>query len=228
MKMKDRIKSRRATLGLSQQELADQAGVSQQLIGKLETGAAESTAKLIQIAKALECDPEWLQTGKKPKQIKAYSIRAVDGHDGVDDGKEVMIPVVDVELGAGDGVALEFVETKYRLPYQIEWLRSIGIKDPEHVRLMAVRGQSMEPVIYDSDKILIHLKDTRIISDAVFAIMLDGEPRIKRLFKAGDAIRIVSDNQDKVKYPDELVSSENAERLVIIGRAVHRQGSKGL
>lgn len=51
--------------------------------------------------------------------VRAYEIRGVDGDDGVDLAREVMVPEVDVELGAGDGVpALEFVQTRYRLAFQ--------------------------------------------------------------------------------------------------------------
>lgn len=171
--------------------------------------------------------PQWPED-RVGEPVHAYEVRGVDGQDGVDGDREVMIPEVDVELGAGNGVALDFVETKYRLPYQVEWLRSIGAQKPEHVRLMRVRGESMERTLFDGDKVLVHLKDTRIVSDRVYAIMLDGEPRIKRLFRAGDGVRVVSDNDDKVKYPDEVVTGEQLDRLVIIGRAVHRQGSKGL
>ena len=171
--------------------------------------------------------PQWLGA-KVAEPLHAYEIRGVDGPDGVDPDREVMVPEVDVELGAGNGVSLEFVETRYRLPYQIEWLRSVGVRRPEEVRLMSVRGHSMERTLFEGDKVLVHLTNKRVVSDAVYAIMLDGEPRVKRLFRSAEGIRVVSDNEDKVKYPDEIVTAEQAERLIIIGRAIHRQGSKGL
>lgn len=171
--------------------------------------------------------PQWPEA-RVQEPILGYEIRAVDGQDGVDNGTEVMIAEVDVELGAGNGVSLDFIETRYRLPYQVEWLRSVGVKKPEDARLMMVRGQSMDRNLWDGDKVLIHLKSTKIVSDAVYAIMLDGEPRIKRLFRSAEGIRVVSDNEDKVKYPDDLVTPEHSDRLIIIGRAIHRQGSKGL
>ena len=105
--------------------------------------------------------------------MRAYEVRVVDGTDGVDHDREAMIAVVDVELSAGAGTVLEFVETKYRLPYQIEWLRSAGVADPAEAKLMEVRGDSMESTLSHGDKVLIHVKATRVVSDAVYAIMFN-------------------------------------------------------
>lgn len=198
-----------------------------QLIGGKKMG--DEVARKIEDAQNLPHGymdtPQW---NKSRPPVQAYDIEAVDGMDGVDFAKEVLVPEVDAMLSAGDGQSVEFVETKYRLPYQIEWLRKVGVMKTEDVKLMPVHGSSMERTVFDGDKVLIHLTQTKIVSDAVFAIMLDGEPKIKRLFNTGAGVRIVSDNEDKVKYPDDLVTPEQAERLIVLGRAIHRQGSKGL
>lgn len=185
---------------------------------------SEKTARHIE--SIFDLHPGWLDTdGNK---VHGYEIEAIDGNDGTDSSKEIMVAEVDAQVAAGDGQTVEFVETKYRLSFQIEWLRSIGVRHAKDVVLMPVHGNSMERTIFDGDKVLVHLTQKRIISDSVYAIMLDCEPRIKRLFNTGEGVRIVSDNEDKIKYPDDLVTPETAERLIIIGRAIHRQGSKGL
>lgn len=56
----NKIKRRREELGLSQEQLAEKAGVSQPLIHKLESGKALETKKLNQIANALDVSAEWL------------------------------------------------------------------------------------------------------------------------------------------------------------------------
>lgn len=213
---------------------AERLGKSQ---GQVSHFAGENPIKNIgnkiarEIEEAFDLERGWLdvqQTEKKVKKVKAFEIRGVDGDDGLDGETDALVSVVTAELSAGDGQTVEFVETKYRLPYQIEWLRSVGVRKPEDVHVMVARGESMEPNVSSGDKMLIHLRNNRIESGGVYAIMLDGECRIKRLFRVADGIRIVSDNADKLKYPDDLVTPENAERLIIIGRAIHRQTSKGL
>jgi SOS-response transcriptional repressor LexA len=59
-----RIKTRRTQINLSQQQLADNAGVSQSLIHKLESGDALGSRMLPKIAKALGVTAEWLATGE--------------------------------------------------------------------------------------------------------------------------------------------------------------------
>lgn len=211
---------------VSQASIARACGVTAQAVSAWKQSGQIDKSHFPALAKTLGKPLEYWFGGAD--RVRAYEVRGVDGHDGVDDNREVMVGEVDVELGAGDGVPLEFVETRYRLPFQLEWLRSIGVRKDQDVRLMQVRGNSMERTLFDGDKVLIHLAETRIISDRVYAIMLDGEPRIKRLFNTADGVRIVSDNDDKVKYPDEFVTGEMADRLHIIGRALHRQGSQGL
>ena len=64
MNIADRIKLRMSALKLTQEGVANRAGISQGMVYKLISGKAKSTSKLIELADALECDIEWLGTGK--------------------------------------------------------------------------------------------------------------------------------------------------------------------
>lgn len=222
-----------AEKGFNKQESAVKLDMSASYLSQLLGGKniGESTARKIEVSLGLPrgaFDQAPTPSGAREQGVRAYEIRAVDGKDGIDGEREVMVSVVDAELSAGNGSAIEFIETKYRLPYQIEWLRKVGVKSPDDVRLMNVRGDSMERTLFDGDKVLVHLKETRVKSDSVYAILFDGEAKVKRLFNSAAGIRIVSDNPDKARYPDELLAPEQADRIIIIGRAIHRQGSSGL
>lgn len=59
-----RIKVARKARNMSQGALGDAIGMTQQAIGSLEKGATESTTKLNQIAKVLDVDLTWLETGE--------------------------------------------------------------------------------------------------------------------------------------------------------------------
>ena len=61
--LKDRILERRTALGLSQQQLANKAGVSQVTIQHLESGRNATSKKLLEIARALGVTAEWLASG---------------------------------------------------------------------------------------------------------------------------------------------------------------------
>jgi len=58
-----RVFEARKKLNLTQGELADIAGVSQQLIGKIESGNVTKTGSLEEIAKALDVNYSWLKHG---------------------------------------------------------------------------------------------------------------------------------------------------------------------
>lgn len=62
--MGDRIKAERDKHSWSQATLAQRAGVSQTTITDLERGISAATTKLIPIARALNVNPNWLETGR--------------------------------------------------------------------------------------------------------------------------------------------------------------------
>jgi len=73
MDLADRIRARKLDLNLSQEEIAIRAGISQGMVAKLINRKAESTAKLPELAKALECSVEWLSYGTKTLNVKENS-----------------------------------------------------------------------------------------------------------------------------------------------------------
>lgn len=63
MNIAERIKHKRTELGLTQAELAKRVGITQQSLQKIEDGRTQNPRKLLNLAKELNCSPEWLQLG---------------------------------------------------------------------------------------------------------------------------------------------------------------------
>lgn len=164
-----------------------------------------------------------------PVKVHAYGIRGIDGEDGLDEDREVMLPVYDIEVSGGPGVVVpDFVETRYRLSYQMDWLNRWDAK-PKDILIARVIGASMEPTLYDGDKAVIHQGRKDIRNDRVYSLIYGGEARVKRVFRLADGtLRIVSDNRDKDRYPDEFVSSDDMGGVYIIGQVIEKMGSGGL
>ena len=196
-------------LGISASYIRD--GVAPMFIGE---GMASSSA------------PE--QEPRRVK-VKAFQIRAVDGDDGADPATDAMIPVYDIEVSAGSGSIIpDFVETKYRLPYQIDWLNKWDAK-PEDILIAKVNGASMEPIIWHGDKAVIHRKRRTVGNGKVYSLIYGGEARIKRLYRQADgSLRINSANADKDQYPDEIIDSNDMDGIYIIGQVIDKMGSGGL
>ena len=123
-------------------------------------------------------------------------------------------------LSAGNGAThWEHEEIDGSHAFTRAWLqrKRLNIK---MCRVLTIDGNSMEPVLADGNVVLIDLADCLPIkSGKVYAISVDGEQRLKRLFRQIDgSLLIRSDNPDKALYPDEIVRPEHLERVRIIGR----------
>ena len=64
-----RLKLARKALGLSQTELADQAGMKQSDISKLELGSMQKTTGIGRLSRALGVPDVWLELGEGPEPI---------------------------------------------------------------------------------------------------------------------------------------------------------------
>lgn len=182
---------------------------------------------------------DWLYFGKGTKtsgglytdriQVPAFEVRGVEDNDGLDPTREIMLPVYDVEVSGGDGTPIpDFIETRYRLPYQMWWLNSVGAKASD-ILIMKVRGNSMEGLMWAGDKAVVHRGRTRVRDDCVYALLYAGEARVKRLFNTPDGgLRIVSQSEDKARYPDEYVQKKDMHRVLILGQVIDKMGSGGL
>lgn len=63
MSLGQRIKKRRAELGLTQNQLSEKIGLSQSSLQSLESGKSLLPRNIENLAKGLDCTPEWLQFG---------------------------------------------------------------------------------------------------------------------------------------------------------------------
>ncbi|MFC4699359.1 helix-turn-helix domain-containing protein [Glaciecola siphonariae] len=69
MTIQKRTKAARVAAGLTQAELADKAGVSQNAISKIENGTTRKPKDIVAIAKALNVSVEYLSDGDSDFQI---------------------------------------------------------------------------------------------------------------------------------------------------------------
>ena len=106
--------------------------------------------------------------------------------------------------------------------YRRDWLAKKNLPIAA-LRVVEATGESMWPSIHAGDVVLINTADRRLRNGEAFAFRTEDGARIKRLFRQLDGrIRLVSDNPDKITYPDEwLTPGMEAE---IIGLVVHRSG----
>lgn len=228
MEFKDRMRSRMQDLGLRATDVAERVGVSRGTISFWMSGTNGAKGKnLLQLARVLDCDPEWLTSGKVPHArdaAKTESNAVLLGDAGLWEESEpansddVEVPFyAEVEFAGGGGMTEVTEVAGSQLRFGRDVLRSAGV-DPSAAACARVKGRSMERLISDGAVIGFDRFDTSIIDGEIYAFNHAGMLRVKFLYKLpGGAVRVRSENSDE--YPDETLTHEQfIHDVKILGR----------
>lgn len=133
-----------------------------------------------------------------------------------------MIEKMDIHISGGDGYLSEYVEVDGKYPLRWSVIQKKRL-NPANLRVATVTGNSMRYYLNDGDVAFIDIMDRKIVSHEVYVFNTEDGERVKRLYKQLDGkIRVVSDNENKLVYPDEFLTPDTPFR--ISGRVVHRDG----
>lgn len=220
----ERLKEARSAQGLTQKALGELVGVSQAAIQKIETGKAEQTTKLVDIARALKVRPEWLGSGLGAMKVSDDALPPENEWGTVDawdkntplPADEVEVPFLkDIEFACGNGRIQDEDHNGFKLRFSKATLRRVGANtDGTGVLCFPAVGNSMEPLIPDGATVAINCNDKRIVDGKVYAVNQDGWKRLKMLYRVGpDRISLRSYNSQE--HPDEEHALSEIE---IIGR----------
>lgn len=225
-----RLKQLRKNLKLTQQQLADKVGVSKTSIIYWEKD--ENVPKhesLMALSNALETTPDWLLSGKSevslPSKDEVY-ISPIRFNPSDENKNTVRIPVhKDVKASCGDGVANFLEDITDYLDIDPQILKLLGIKaNPKNLRVIYSAEYSMWPTVSPDSPLFVDISpiDTEaMISGDVYVFLHNSLLRMKRVFISyGDerTVRLQSDNPDKKKYPDEVITREQLNELHFVGR----------
>ncbi|QYG03870.1 hypothetical protein KY496_11065 [Massilia sp. NP310] len=194
------------------------------------------------VAECLSVDAVWLETGVghydqaggrqwPQSQAGAAPIdRAIQARDPEDVPADdfVSVPESRIEFSAGNGrtAHYELLEDEEPATYRRSWFQKHGM-NPDRVRRFRVTGDSMEPMLFAGDTILVNLDETNIVDGRLYALRYGDELRVKFLSKRLDGALILRSKNDA--YKDEEVSAEMAnEHISIIGRVRDKSGTGGL
>jgi phage repressor protein C with HTH and peptisase S24 domain len=140
----------------------------------------------------------------------------------------VYVPESRITFSAGNGrtANFELIEDEEPASYRLSWFQKYHI-NPNRVKRFRVSGDSMEPMLFARDTILVNLDETNIIDDKLYAIRYGDELRVKYLRKKLDGTLILRSMNPS--YQDEEVSPALAnEHIAIIGRVRDKSGTGGL
>jgi len=225
----DRITRRARELNLKQKDIAEKTGASKASVSNWFSGKDSPTRFIMELSKALKCDPEWLLEGSEstaPERLKITTIENnaeyfghIDAWDSETplDEDEVEVPFfMEVELAAGIGGEHSLEIRGPKLRFSKSTLRRCGV-EANAAACVKVSGNSMEPRLFDGDVVGVDTFDKKIVDGNVYAINHDGMLRIKRLYRLpGGGLRINSFNSEE--HPDEKYYDKEVSNIVIVGR----------
>lgn len=158
----ERIKYARESKGLSQQDVAKMAGISQPTFFKIENGLTQKPRNILDIAKALGVQVDWLATGDgdmtpKPTIAELQAKMAAI----VSRGRRELVPTDFLSLQQGVPVISWVAAGSWTESTAVEWLDDDTQYLPRPANLsaqgfcLAVRGESMMPEFRPSDIIYV-------------------------------------------------------------------------
>ena len=204
----DHLKQARKFKHYSQAELSRLLGVTQQAVGKWETGRSTPDPKTVaRLAELLDTTADALLGLRQTVEEPNLSVEAV-GRDAFAAYEGCLIPV-DGTGRAGYG-ALAF-EEDYGKEYA-------SVKDPQNYFYLVVKGDSMEPRISDGDLALVRRQSTLENGDlGVMVYGVDGEGTLKKYLQRGNAVVLHPFNP---AYEDLIIKGEDLDHLYIAGKVV--------
>ena len=212
----ERLKLARTMQGFTQKALGDLVGVSQAAIQKIETGKANQTTKLVDLASVLKIRPEWLSTGEGEMRADGQELSTPEQ---VND-RIYRLEVLNLSVSAGPGVVnSEFVEVLRSVEYSVEDARMMfdGRKQ-EQVRIINVRGDSMSGTIEPGDLLFVDISIKSFDGDGIYAFLYDDTAHVKRLQKMKDKLLVISDN--KSYTPWEPIERDEMNRVLVFGKVI--------
>lgn len=209
----ERIEKEMDRKGLKRKDIAEALNISTMAVGDLINNKTKKPRYLVEIADVLGVDVKWLQTGEGSPNT---SLALDEEHQ-----ESIVIDVLDVEASAGNGSTgdlVEVVSKLYYVPDQFNlYFRGMN---PESIRVINIRGDSMSPTFASGDMIFVDINITTFDGDGVYVFTYKDHLYVKRLQMAGDALIVISDNST---YKEWRITEENFEQLYIHGKVkVHQ------
>ena len=201
----DRLKKAMELRNMKASELSERAQIPKSAISQYLSGLYEAKQKSIfKLAKILNVSEGWLMGLDVPMERKI---------DKIDINDKQVFPLLGTVKAGYDYLASENIIGYINLDK--------NVPNPEEYFALKVTGDSMQPVLYDGDIVIVHSQND-IESGQVGIILINGdEATIKRIIKHDDYIELISFNS---YYPPKKITKDI--EFKIIGKVVEARISK--
>ncbi|WP_049222685.1 S24 family peptidase [Neisseria sicca] len=212
----DRIKQRLTTLNKSQADLAKYCKVQPPSVSKWLNGGTKTLQgqNLLRASEFLECDPDWLASGKgfwntqtpsDKSDIEIISESTIKMLDADVLGKYV-ISTSDIAANISH---IEYTEDQYR--------HIFTTKRPENIRLTNIKADNMSGTLNPGDLVFVDISINRYDGDGIYLFIVGNHLHLKRLQMVGNSLLVISDNR---QYKSWEITQKDRNALVVIGKVL--------
>lgn len=215
--------------GGNQSEMARFIGVSPQAVQKWVAGDSEPRGKNLDLAaEFLGVTPAHLKFGIVMDQHPGAAGSLTAGMlqvRGVERGDPSLTQIMKVKFKVQAGITGFQVEPEDHdgdtMGVPTEWIRGQRFL-MQDLKAIVVRGESMEPALFDGDVIVVNTADKSLVDGTVYAVNYEGEVVVKRMVRDAGMWWLTSDNSDQRKYHRK--SCKGAE-CIVIGKVVRKEST---
>lgn len=140
-----------------------------------------------------------------------------------DDASHTQIMKVRLQVQAGMTgfqVEPEFYEGD-TMGVPTEWIAKERFERDSLIAIV-VRGESMEPALYEGDVIVINTADKSLVDGSVYVVNYEGEAIVKRMTRDAGQWWLSSDNADQRKYHRKICKGAEC---IVIGKVVRKEST---
>ena len=137
----------------------------------------------------------------------------------------VRIPIYkNVKAACGAGIENFLEDVSDYLHVDPLFLKMMGVEsNPNNLKIIYAAEYSMYPTVAPNSPLFIDVSDkdpNSLRSGNVYVFMHNYELRMKRIFISygSNTVKLVSDNPDKNRYPDEFITNEQLHEINFVGR----------
>jgi transcriptional regulator with XRE-family HTH domain len=132
------------------------------------------------------------------------------------------IPVFDLGVSAGMGhgmqPGLQALDASIEVYFTPAYMRRHFGRSGNGFAMVYVKGDSMQPTLWDGDEIVVDTRVQRVDRDGIYVFMLRGDIKVKRMqVKLDGSLLVKSDNG---AYETEHVGAGQADTFQVQGRLV--------
>lgn len=210
MQVADRV--RQAFKGAGARQIARESGVPVGTVQSILNGTVPRVDTLSALARASGTTLDWLASGDE----RNIHMTLADLQHAIEDRDEVHIPRYDVALSAGHGSFVDHAAFRELVPFNASYISQRLRRDPQHLVLVEVRGDSMEPTVSDRDLVMVDTSDTAL-APGIWALVIEDAVMVKRLNPTLGGVEVISDNPI---YGRQLVGQDQQDTIRLVGRVV--------